>query len=286
MMTLTDQPPRAPIARPVTVKVALTVNGAEVAFDVAPGRTGPAFFAMGVRKSGSSMFNQIMAFLAQRNGVPNVTLPDRFFRLGLRAQDWAGVDLSPLLHPGNLYSAFRVLPPNLAQTAAFRGGTKVFLFRDPRDALVSQYFSDAYSHPLPDAKGALGDGRAAFEAKRATALETPIDDFVLRGARSMLRTLTEYAPLLDDPACLCLRYEDFVFQKRRLVRKVLAHFGWHLSPGQIEMLMGLVDKLPDTEDKTRFLRKAVPGDHRVKLKPETIAELDKVLRPVLIRYDC
>ena len=163
---------------------------------------------------------------------------------------------------------------------------EVFLFRDPRDALVSQYFSDAYSHQLPDAGPTLGDGRAAFEAKRAAALQTPIDDYVIAHARPMRRTLTEYAGLLDDPDCLCLRYEDVVFQKRRMVRHVLAHFGWTASPGQIDLLMAQIDTLPEAEDPTRFLRKAVPGDHRVKLRPDTIAALDKVLRPVLLRFDC
>lgn len=272
--------------RPATVPVVLTVGGVGVTFDVTPGLAGPAFFALGVRKSGSSMFNQALAFLALRNGVTSVGLPDRFFRLGLRARDWAGLDLTPVLQPGNLYAGFRTLPPLLPATDAFRTGRKVFLFRDPRDALVSQYFSDAYSHQMPDAPNQLGEGRAAFAAKRAVALQTPIDDHVLAQARPMLRTLTEYAGLLDDPDCLCLRYEDMVFQKRRMVRKVLAHFGWTLSPGQVDLLMAQIDRLPDAEDPTRFLRKAVPGDHRSKLRPDTVAALDKILRPVLLRYDC
>jgi len=279
-------PPDPSKQMPPTVPMALTVNGAEIAFDIAPGLNGPAFFCLGVRKSGSSLFNQITGYLAQRNAVPNVALPDRMFRLGLRARDWAEIDLTPLIHPGNLYSAFRTLPPGLSAAQGYRDGRKVFMFRDPRDALVSLYYSDSYSHGLPQASGALGDGRALFEAKRAAALQTPIDDYVLREARPMLRTLTQYATLLEDPQCLCLRYEDYLFQKRRLVRKVLAHFGWNLGQGQIERLMGMVDKLPEAENPANFLRKAVPGDHRVKLKPETIAALDKVLRPVLTLYDC
>ena len=274
-----------PAERSQTMPLSLDVKGAAVVFPVVTSGTGPIFFCLGVRKSGSTLLNAIVRFLAKRNNVNEIDIPGTFFRKGLLARDWADLDLSPLVLPQNLYLGFRVLPPRLQQLEAFRSGRKVFMFRDPRDSLVSQYFSDAYSHGLPTATGALGDGREAFLEKRAKALATPIDDFVLAQAPILSRTMEFYAPLLEDPACLSLRYEEHLFQKRRLVAKILRHFDWTAKPGQIEKLMGDVDVIPETEDKERFLRKAIPGDHRQKLRPETIAKLDRIMAGVLQRYD-
>jgi hypothetical protein len=185
------------------------------------------------------------------------------------------------VRPGNLYTGFRNYPENLAGVPAFAEARKVFMFRDPRDALVSQYFSDAYSHSLPQDE----EGARAFLEKREEALGAEINAWVLDKAGAMRRTMLAYLPVLDDPTVLVLRYEDYVFQKRRLVRKVLEHFGWTLLPGPLERLMADIDVVPEAEDKTRFIRRAVPGDHNAKLTAETVRRLNHRLGDVIAAYD-
>jgi hypothetical protein len=275
----------APGARAETTAVTVKADGVEVAFDVATGLGGPAFFALGVRKSGSTMLHKIITFLAARNGVNTVDLPGTFFRKGLVVANWQDVPIEHVIHPGNIYTGFRAFPTALGETRAFRDGLKVYMFRDPRDALVSQYFSDAYSHDIPSEKEAVGPGREIFLKKREAARQTDIEDYVIKQARALGNTLERYGPLLTDPNCLVLRYEDYVFQKRRLVHKVLKHFGWTLAPGQVDTLMEMVDQVPQTEDKMRFVRKAIPGDHREKLQPETLRRLNNLLKSVLSQYD-
>ena len=274
------RPPQPP-ARPALVTLTLDLPAGPAPFRIAAEGTAPPAFCLGIRKSGSSLLNRIVQFLAQRNGIHPVDIPGTMFRTGVLARDWIGADLGPLIRPGNLYLGFRTLPPGLAAAAAFGPARKVFMFRDPRDSLVSQYFSDAFSHGLPED----GPGRAAFEEKRAKAQATPIDDYVLQQARILGRTMMEYAPLLDDPACMCMRYESHLFLKRRLVAKVLRHFGWTAAPGQIEKLMADVDVIPEGEEPTRFLRRAIPGDHRATLRPDPVAKLDRILAEPLARYD-
>lgn len=276
---------RGGLRRPETVTVPVTVKGVQVPFEVAPGTSGPIFISLGVRKSGSTLLHKILSFLSAQNGVNIVDVAGTFFRKGLVVGDWAEIEMSDLLRPGNIYTGFRAFPPAIARTDKFRDALKVFMFRDPRDALVSQYFSDAYSHAIPSKEEAVGEGREIFLRKRQNAREANIDDYVLKHARNFGHTLERYAPLLNDPNCLVLRYEDFVFQKRRLVHKVLQHFGWTLGPKQLDRLMEMVDQVPNSEDKTKFVRKAVPGDHRVKLAPETIAKLDEDLHEVMRLYD-
>lgn len=276
--------PQEPIA---TRSIALVLaDGATLPFEVADGLTDPPRFCLGVRKSGSTMLNRIIQQLARRNRYHTVDIPGTFFRNGYRVQHWEQADLSPLIGPGNVYVGFRNFPKNLQDAPVFREAKKVFMFRDPRDALVSQYFSDAYSHTLPTKNTEQGKkGAAEFENKRKEALETEIDDYVLKHARGMGSTMLAYAPMLDDPTCLQLRYEEYIFQKRRLIYKTLQHFDWTAMPGQVDAVLKLVDEVPATEDKTRFVRRVIPGDHRNKLKPETIARVNNILRECMHVFD-
>jgi hypothetical protein len=283
-----DRP--TPMPRPISlptreVRVRVGERG-EVAFQVATGGTEPACFALGVRKSGSTMLHKIVNLLARRNGVNSVDIAGAFFRSGFRATDWALADLSAVVAPGNVYVGFRNLPAALEKNEEFRRARKVFMFRDPRDALVSQYFSDAYSHSLPSRETEQGRKAAeAFEQKRAEALATSIDDYVLKHARPFDNTLMAYAGTLSDPSCLPLRYEEYVFQKRRLIHKILKHFGWTCPPGQVDAILGQVDEVPDSEDQKRFVRRVIPGDHRNKLQPETIRRLNNQLRESMHHFD-
>ena len=58
-----------------------------------------------------------------------------------------------MIVPGRVYGGFRSMPLVFAQSELYRRSRKILLVRDPRDALVSEYFSLAYSHGLPEAEG-------------------------------------------------------------------------------------------------------------------------------------
>lgn len=259
--------PAPPRLRSVTLPVP---GRAPLVFEVAEGGPGP-FFSLGVRKSGSTLLHRIMGFLAERNGLRVVDVPGAFFRNGMTVADWMRCDLGPLLRPGNLHLGFRSFPGNIAAHPAFAGARKVFLVRDPRDALVSQYFSDAFSHRLPDA------GAEAFARKRAAAQATPLEAFVLEKARNLDRVLLAFRPVLADPNCLVLRYEECVLAKRAMIARILGHFGWTCPEADLSALLAQVDEIPEREDPRRFVRRVLPGDHREKLPPATIARLEERL---------
>lgn len=280
--------PQAPAMKDLPPTHPVTVQGRSSAltFQVADVPGGEVYFCLGVRKSGSTLLNRIVQPLARRNGINAVNIPAAFFTHGLDVDDWTGADLRDVVLPGNVYVGFRSFPANIAGYPRFEVARKVFMFRDPRDALVSQYYSDAYSHVTP-----AGDTEASrqhaelFEKRRAEARATPIDEYVLKRARSMDQTLCAFAGLLGDPRCLPLRYEDYVFQKPRLIHKILRHFDWTCPPGAIEGLLKQVDQVPETEDPQRFVRRVIPGDHRRKLSPQTIAKLNQLLGESMQAFD-
>ena len=269
-------------ANPNLETIRLKITGGRLSLKVDTQASGQAYFVRGVRKSGSTMLGNVMNFLARRQGVNIVDLPGTAFRNGYVVSHWEGADLSSIVYPGNVYTGFRNFASGFALSPHFSLARKVFMFRDPRDALVSQYYSDAYTHSLPP-EGA--EGHKIFLEKRAQALETPIDEYVLMRANGMKKTMMAYQPLLDDPTCLCLRYEEHVFQKKRMIHKILTHFGWEMHPALVENLLEKVDIVPDKENQQSFVRKAVPGDHRVKLDKATIRKLDHRLGDVLEAFD-
>lgn len=265
-------------------RVVVDVGRAEIEFQVSQS-DGPSFFCLGVRKSGSTLLHKIVAFLARRNQMNVIDIPDRFFHAGLRVVDWENADLSEVVRPGNVYIGYRSFPLAQSEMEIFKKSKKIFMFRDPRDALVSQYFSDAYSHSLPKSVNNVTKGREEFLKKRASALAADIDTYVLEQAGNIRKALMNFAPLFDDPNCLLMRYEEYIFQKKRMIYKILKQYDWNVHPGQVNNLLETIDQVPDSEDKKRFVRKVVPGDHRAKLKPETITALDRKLKDVMELYD-
>ena len=273
---------KEPKAKPELERIHLKIKNGKLAFDVDTESKGNTYFVLGVRKSGSTMLGNIVNFLARRQGVNIVDIPGTAFRKGFVVGHWEDSDLSPIIHPGNVYTGFRNFINGVTLSPYWPEARKIFMFRDPRDALVSQYFSDAYSHSLPP-EGA--EGHKIFLEKREEARATPIDEYVMKRANGMRRTMMAYKPLLEDPTCLCLRYEEHIFMKKRMISKILKHFEWDIHPGVVEKLLEKVDIVPDQENQKSFVRKAVPGDHRVKLSPETIRRLDKRLAEVLETFD-
>lgn len=147
--------------------------------------------------------------------------------------------------------------------------------RDPRDALTSFYFSMAYSHPA--VKGRFDPS----EQQRQQWIERGIDTFVLE---AMPEWKNRYDQLIElqqnQPQTNIVRYEDMVLHFDRWLIKYLMSFK-HLVPnGETRPLfMHCLQKFQSEfkilpEDVYRHKRKMVPGDHKEKLAPETIAKLN------------
>jgi hypothetical protein len=158
--------------------------------------------------------------------------------------------------------------------------------RDPRDALVSEYFSVKFSHQLPSDRVVSGDDgvRAKLEAARRRAHSQPIDAFVRERCALFARSYRAFLKLADDPTVLVLRYEDHIFDKPALVRAIVDQFALSLSEPEIARIAQETDIRPGVEQPDRHVRKVTPGDHRGKLAPETIAGLNVDLHDILTTF--
>jgi hypothetical protein len=255
-----------------------------VRFQIDETGRGRAFFILGIRKSGSTLLNRICTALAKANDICYVDVAGTFFAKNIDVGTWVrNSDVTRILRPGNAYGGFRNMPGCLKDTQTFLNAAKVLLIRDPRDALVSEYFSNAHSHKIPGAAGGVPGARDKLLAQRKVALQSTVEEYVRSRADLMARTFAEYKDVWADGRALKLKYEDNIFDKEKLIRSILGHFRWYASDHLISSVVTQVDIRPNIEDPTAFVRKVVPGDHKEKLSPATITYLNDRLGEVL---DC
>jgi hypothetical protein len=267
--------------KPTVVTVSLA-DGRRVSFDVDQSATGPAYFVLGIRKCGSTMFNIMCHMLADRTRHHSVLTGSIFFHSNVRDKVWShDPAICDMLHPGNLYCGFRLMPTAFASHPVYVDGRKILLVRDPRDALVSEYFSLAYSHPVPARTATDSEVTVMLERGRQVALNTPIDEWAKKNSQRMRDAFLGYTDVLRSTGMLLVKYEDYIFRKRELIAITAQHFGWEVTPQQVAEIMVRVDQWPATEDPSAFVRQVTPGDHRKKLSAKTISELNETLKPAM-----
>lgn len=248
-----------------------------LAFTVDPAGKRSACFALGVRKSGSSVFANITKALADHNRMRTVDIPAVMFEEGYRYSEWNSTpSLKNLLWKGNMYLGFRDAPTVFYNDPIFRAGKKILLVRDPRDALVSEYFSNAFTHSLP---GNSQDD-SVVSVERKVARQTSVEEYSLQRVEHLNRTVMAYRPLLGDRQLLIMRYEDVILQKASWIRRIAAHFELDAPEELIMAIVGWADNLPDKENPQAFVRRVVPGDHRDKLSKAGIAAIEDRLSAI------
>lgn len=236
-------------------------------------------YAFSIHKAGSTLMHSMIAAVCRRANIPGVTIPDVLFREGVFEKDWeSDPNILALLSPGRIYYGFRALPPVLLNASVkLKEKKSVLLIRDPRDALVSQYYSFGgkhVSHKLPE------KNQEAFIDRAKSTENFSIDEYVLASAPNYLHKLIAYKDSLCFDFVLLRRYEDIYFDKRTFLGEIFEHFGIEIPTAVLDSVANLSDVRPTVEDPTKHIRKGTPGDYAEKLEPETIARLNIIFRDI------
>ncbi|MGK7931882.1 MAG: sulfotransferase domain-containing protein [Microcystaceae cyanobacterium] len=171
------------------------------------------------------------------------------------------------------------------------GMIHIMQVRDPRDILVSQYFSSGWIHP--DAKWNEQQKQIRGEVKSMS-----IDEYVLNASVELSsfgkKPLADrYEPMLQltslsNRTVLIVKYEDMVVNFKSWLSQVIKPFQFNpvLERILIERLFYKYKKeFKPRKEKLTHKRKMLPGDHREKLKPETIEKLNNIFQDVLIKFN-
>jgi hypothetical protein len=265
-------------------EIAFELNGRPFGFETPPPGDPSirSVFLVGLPKAGSTLLNRMMRPITAAAGLSFVGLQERMFSMGVAPQDIPAAVNAAFAPSGYVFGAFRSLPGGF-ELPAYAAGRTILLVRDPRDMLTSLYFSLARSH-RPPGKAVGGEMAATFEEHRREINSMSIDAFALARAAVVIDQYATVAAKLSAISHQLYRYEDIIFDKASWARDMVAWLGLSVPAAVMESAVDANDLRPAVEDPAQHVRKVVPGDHREKLRAETISELNARLEPILRRY--
>lgn len=247
------------------------------------GGDGQSVFLLGLPKAGSTLLNRVMRPLCERGGLAPFSLHNEMRGLGVAIQDMPDTVGEIYSATGYAYMGYRGLQSQ-DQLPAFASGRTVYLVRDPRDMVVSKYFSEAYSHRPP---GSVADDKMVkkFEERRQQLQDMDLDDYVLEAGHNTLKAFEATQAELANIEHRVWRYEDIVFDKLDWVQQMLDYLDLKVPAPMVERVVERNDIRPDAEQTDAHVRRVTPGDHRNKLRPKTIEKLNELFAPILERFN-
>jgi hypothetical protein len=237
----------------------------------------PSSYVFAYAKAGSVMLDNIIEELARTAGLPAFNLNSQLFTQGHSPED-IDLDLRRLFLPnGCIHYGFRNYPD--FQLPVLPANRCALMVRDPRDMLVSMYYSWTQSHHVPHG----GPQRDYMLDLREKSQKMDIDEFCRANSFGYMYALDFNNKNGLDKA-ITLRYEDYIFNKPALVERLCVIFGTELPSNEIRRIAEKFDIRPETEDPASHIRNVKTGNFRDKLSTETIAILNRELKPFLDFY--
>ncbi len=155
---------------------------------------------------------------------------------------------------------------------------RIFHVRDPRDVLVSQYFSYGWRHT----EEGFNPGR---QRQRESIRSMSIDEYVLNQKSVVQPLKRNYADLIHrQPYALrsVVRYEQMVLDFPSWLERVLAPFEFRM-PGIVKTRFAFRyrNEFQAESDPRAHKRNVLPGDYLRRLQPQTIDQLNAIFEPEL-----
>lgn len=232
--------------------------------DIAGASNEPTTTVLTIHRAASTLLGLIVDQIHEKSGLP------------LHSQNGPHTNLShftPKESGDVLQNCYGIIGPLRFPIAdkILRRSKIILHLRDPRDVLVSLYYSLAYSHD--DIPG---------EA-RVNARKMGIDQFVMTRAPVYLKRFERYAAIVQTYPVRILYYETMLSQQQEWLEQFLEPF--ELEAGLLEEIRSSVTELltgqlqiPAQENVQAHIRQVKPRDHERKLSPETIASLNELFR--------
>ncbi|MGO9740425.1 MAG: sulfotransferase domain-containing protein [Roseiarcus sp.] len=227
-----------------------------------------SFFLFAMHKSGSTLLNNMMTAALSSAEIPVIDLAWAAFSAGLPENRITNAD-EFVFDNGYCYLGFRIYAPYLKQFD-LSGNKKILLVRDPRDMLVSYYFSMAKSHGIPD----TGVIRESMLSERKSANTSNIDEYCLGKVKNFKSEFASYRHLTSDKPLdsnvKIYRYEDVIFSKFEWLRDMLTYLSVPFDVDNLRAIAKKNDVWPDKERPEHHVRQVKPGNFRQHLSDKTI----------------
>ena len=245
----------------------------------------PSVLHFSVNKAATQYTKRIMIRCGEENGLVTVRMSDYAWEKNLPYLfTLSPEEVKPYLHVfrprGYLYTVFGGLVEGIPDIQQYR---TVIMVRDPRDVLVSGYYSYSKSHAVPKSE----EKAQEFLALRERLNKMTVDEYVVEMTENARWRMEQYLDISrTGPAVCILKYEDMLADFPAWLDRLIAHCQWRISPALKDRLLSEADqgKRVKQEDTGKHRRQVTPGDHRRKLKDETVEYLNSHLSGILTAF--
>lgn len=257
----------------------ITNTGQNFSFSIPASCDKPSFFIFSLPKAGSTLLMQMITDVCQLQHIPIVDLATEIFNRGIQPgmlQD----DINAIWNDkGYAYLGFRSFFP--AMNFDFARTKNILLVRDPRDMVVSLYFSLKYSHVEPSQDAGVDNPIAA---NRERLQKIDIDQYVVGMAQAYNKYFNDYLIQLPTETTRVYRYEDVIFKKKEWLEDMLDFLNIDIPVADIAGIANKHDIMPNKENPNKHIRQVVPGNYKVHLTKTTINKLNKIFESVLDNF--
>ena len=236
-----------------------------------------------INKAATQYVKSILNRCAVENGMTHVGISDYAFNSKFPYLDQLSYEqMQKFKHifkcRGYLYGPFFGMVDGIDNLVDYK---VILVIRDPRDILVSHYFSMAYSHATPSK---AGDKHDSFLSTRHKAQNMTIDEYVISESDRFYDIFYRYQILLLNryKNIHMAKYEEMISNFNIWLNDLIEYCEFDLRK---EFIQNLIEennlKKPKKEDVTKHMRKGVAGDYKEKLQAETIQLLNSKFEPIL-----
>jgi len=243
----------------------------------------PSVLGNAMPKSGSHLINQVVQGLPKlgsfvNSGFPPVNrdeannkLPDAEVFVNLKR-----------MRPGDTAYGYIKARPPFVELLTQPGRATFFVYRDPRDMIVSHVFYATQMHK--------GHGMHRYYNETLHSMEERIEA-AIRGVDEqgselspVLAKYEGYLGWLEQPAVLCLRFEDLILDRQNTLNRLLDYLNdrgfrsVHPRQQEIEVLEQAI-----APKKSGTFRKGQPGNWREHFTPDNIAFFKEQTGDLLVR---
>jgi 2-polyprenyl-3-methyl-5-hydroxy-6-metoxy-1,4-benzoquinol methylase len=258
-----------------------TKNNKTVSIEIPEPGNFSSCYIFGIHQSGSTLINRIFKDVCRELKMPFVAPEEQLFSQGT-VPSFIVNDMSPIfLNRGFFYLGFRSYWIG-NHNVELKGNKCILLVRDPRDSIVSHFFSSKYSHVLPKS-GVVKD---TMEKLRSELMYEAVSKYVLRENIVNLFVVNheQYYRSLPRESTRIYRYEDVIFFKREWLMDMLNFLGIELPSERIDQIAARHNLIPDKEQPDKFVRQVIPGNYKKHLSQPIINKLNKRFNHILSWY--
>jgi hypothetical protein len=229
-----------------------------------------------MHKAGSVFVDQVLSQLTGPMGFDHVDLAFQAFQMGRSEHLYCVAQDQVLSTPRCYFGPFR--GPYIRKMRELERLRLVAQVRDPRDCIVSLYYSLKYSHPAP----ASGPARETYERNLSFIQTADFETFVHKQARQYAVRMQVLLNVLErTQQSLLLRYENMVDAPSEWLSSLCKFLQIDTPPRVSDWVSGEMSTNGLVEDVSRHKRQVLPGDFRRKLSAGMQDHLTRMLRPHL-----